>query len=67
MLDVKYLYKLTYANGEPTSFKASKYIGNPIYFECKYYSNLLFEMLYGDNLFQESSKIFKVVPLKGEI
>ena len=67
MLDVKYLYKLTYVNGGPTSFKASKHIGNPVYFECEYYRNLLFEMLYGDSCYIERFKTFKVVPIRGGI
>lgn len=67
MLEVKYLYKLTYVAGRPTSFKASKHIGNPVYFECEYYRNLLFEMSYGDHCLIERSKIFKVVPVRGEI
>ena len=67
MLDVKYLYKLTYVAGGPTNFKAPKYIGNPIYFECEYYRNLLFEMSYGKHFFTARSKIFKVVPMRGEV
>ena len=67
MLELKYLYKLTYVAGGPTTFKASKYIGNPIYFKCEYYCNLLFEMQYGDCCLIERVKTFKVVPMRGEV
>ena len=66
MLEVKYLYELTYGAGGSTTFKASKYIGNPMYFRCDYYRNLLFELLYGDQHRIQRSKIFKVVPMRGE-
>lgn len=67
MLELKYLYKLTYVAGGPATFKASKYIGNPVYFECEYYRNLVFELLYGYQHTIERSKPFKVVPVRGEV
>jgi hypothetical protein len=67
MLEVKYLYELTYGAGGSTTFKASKYIGNPVYFKCEYYSNILFEMLYDNHCLIGRSKIFKVVPMRGRI
>ena len=67
MIDSKCLYKLTYVLDCPTGFKASKHIGNPVYFECKHFFNRLFEMSYGDHCFIERRKIFKVVPVRGGI
>ena len=67
MLDVKYLYEFTCVVGGPTSVKAYKYIGKPMYFRCDYYRNLLFELLYGDQHRIQRSKIFKVVPVRGEV
>ena len=61
MLEIKYLYDVTYLVKGPTRIKASKYIGNPVYFKCDYYRNFLFELLYDNNHMIERSKIFKVV------
>ena len=66
MLELKYPYALTYVAGGPTMTKTSKYIGNPVYFKRNYFFNLLFKMSYGDHRLIERSKIFKVVPIRGE-
>ena len=67
MLEVKYLYEFTCVAGGPTSVKASKYIGNPVYYKCEYFHKLLFEMLYGDHRLIGRNKTFKVVPVRGGI
>ncbi len=67
MLEVKYLYDCTFVGGGPTSVKAYKYISNPVYFGRDYYRNLVFEFLYGVPNRVERSKIFKVVPVRGEV
>lgn len=67
MLEAKYLYEFTCLVGGPTSVKAHKYIGNPMYFRCDYYRNILFELLYGDQHRIQRSTIFKVVPMMGEV
>lgn len=68
MLELKYLYECTYVAGVPTNVKAyNKYTRNPIYFKRDYYRNVAFELLYGYQHTVERSKIFEVVPVRGEI
>ena len=67
MLEAKYVYKFTSVAKGPTRTKTSKYIGNPVSFEYEYHRDQLFELLYGDPFMVERIKIFKVVPVRGEI
>ena len=67
MLDVKYLYKLTYVARVPNNITTSEYLMEPICFEPDFLCVTLFEMAYGDRCLTERSKIFKVVPVRGGI
>ena len=67
MLEVKYLYKLTYVNGVPNSITTAEYLMEPICSKRNFLCVTLFEMAYGDRCLIERSKIFKVVPMRGEV
>ena len=66
MLDVKYLYKLTYVNRVPNSI-IPEYLMEPICIKRDFLCVTLFEMAYGDRCLTERSRIFKVAPVRGEI
>lgn len=67
MLEVKHLYKFTSVAEDPTLFETYGYIGNLSTFEYKYHRDQLLELLYGDNVTIERIKIFKIVPIRGEV
>ena len=66
MLEIKYLYDVTYLAKGPIRIKASKYIGNPVYFERDYNIDRLFCLLYSRPYIAASMRTFKVVPVGNE-
>ena len=66
MLNAKHIYKITFESRRMTIFKVSKYIGKPTFYKHEDCS-ILFELLYGDPYMIEKIKIFKVVPMRGEV